>query len=246
MTSARLPRHERIYQNALDVRDRTYNHANFVEYLTKHGATVSTQRTVDALPNRDSTITLANESNGSDATTTQNGGVTTQKIDTDEITGDITLTRFHGGGQVDTYVDYYFDIETHQFAGEGNADHIGVGWNDDHYLIVDYTWYCNDSRHIGFEESEPNGFDHWFNDKWAITTNTTWYGYVGCRIEELSTSQERYVRGEYLHTWNSASLASFGVSPSGGINFNVNNSSSSWEGAYATVRESDADDVWCC
>lgn len=222
---------DEIYQQALHIREKTGKREKFLKYLNKHTNVVSTAH-------REFQVPVGSSED-----------VSTQEIPKSNITTDMTLLYELDCPDGDSYgyVDYEFSVDSPYSYGEKGADHISLGWNGDHYKVIDYEWYSSDdSPNLSYNDSNLNGVDwEWIDDTACGAGCNIDNKYVGTKVQLLNTDQERSIRGEWRHTWSDTSYNGFGVSSGGGIVFNTEPTENYWEGKYETREDSQADYFQC-
>lgn len=225
---------DEIYKKALEIREQTGKREPYLNYLRNRVDMVKANTRKFQVP-----------------VGTPSEGPGTQELDKVDITTSMTLSYYIECPDDYGYVDYEFSIDSTNgninSGGKGGPDHISLGWNGDHYRIVDYTWYTSDnSPNLEYNSSKLNGIDFIYRDGDACGLQCDINGkYVGTKVDLLETDQERAIRGEWRHTWDGVNFSGFGVSSGGTVFFSTTPVENFWEGKYETREDSDASVKLC-
>ncbi|WP_276300026.1 hypothetical protein [Halorussus lipolyticus] len=214
---------DKAFEQARQIREKTGSQEKFVRFLTSQGFKVAREDRTFQMP-----------------TGEKGGDVSTQDFQKSELSTSMTLTE--GCDSDYMYVDYHVDIDADETSGPVGAngpDDITLSWDEDHFRVVDYRWYCS-ADNGSIKTTALNGLDWEYKDREAcpIGCDVSWA--CGGKLKKKVTDQERAVRGVYHHTWNDTEFKGFGVSSGGGVVWNFAPSEYGWEGKYETHEESSA------
>lgn len=217
------PSHEKRYEAALEVRERTGDIEQFREHLRNHGGKVVAS---------DEHFRFSRESSDSD-------GITPERVKHDDVTLRTTMTKYGSGYDANVYVDLEFDVVYWLNDGDLPVDPIGLGWEEREY---DYDNYHYTSNYVDWGGYNTHGVDFHYRDEADDCHCQKTNRYVGCRVApEAGTPETRYVNTSYWHTWYHAGISSISVDTQGVISFTISEERKRWDRpAQDRINESDA------
>lgn len=203
---------DKIYQQALKVREKTGSVARYRQFLKNHGFGVATDDSAYIVGNSD---------------------VSTNYLDKADLEIYFTLSS----GNCTSYDDnYYADInwkwsKDWDDQGETPRDQIGIRWDDTHLLLpneggdeyysdnYEYNYctnggLCYSGQASQYSHSGGEGIVFGYMDRGSAADGNHHYG--GCKLRKISDqdNQNIQLRGDYEHNWSST-VDSIGISYGG-------------------------------
>lgn len=218
-------RADRIYEQALRIREQTGSQRRFQSFLSKHA---------DYFRSRKRTFTP------------NSGGVSTENWSESAITTDLTLTYYYDSctsGDPYAYFDLSVTVDSADDSGEGGPDQISIGWADHHYRYEqDSAYHDSDMDNLSLNKEALNGVDwEWKDGKsCGLGFCGTKDFYVGCKAQLLQTDQERGVEASYWDMWNEATVESVTFTSSGSVAFTFTTEGRTDQYGYQIREDSDA------
>lgn len=189
MVGAAKPDFEEIIERAHHLREKTGSQERFLQYLRNQGLVVANRRTHYKVP-----------AQGTD-------GFTTQQLDENDLTTDITLVyQYFQCSLEDIYTEYHWTWDLDSGFGELPNDHVSMGWPLDHY---NYESEYHGERVSHVDAHADGGGSAWSYDdtpSGGFSKGDSHSSYAGCYLTEESTNEDRHIGAKYRHTYQEGDL----------------------------------------